>query len=144
MHRRRGTGSGELSQRTRWRGQALAQRWDWYRVTSEAVADSVLTELAPKYLPASRRYPACQGEAAAGPPACRWPRDVCDSAERRHVTVHEPEARGIDQNVVAKRMRADVSQGRPATEAVKATGRFIKARRSGARGTQAQHEGLTR
>lgn len=49
---------------------------------------------------------------------------VWDSAERREATAEELRAKGIDAETVATRMRADVAQGKPATEAVKAsTGR---------------------
>ncbi|AYD89936.1 hypothetical protein D5R93_07680 [Actinomyces lilanjuaniae] len=47
-------------------------------------------------------------------------RTLYDSAERRASTARDLEARGIDREVVATRMRADVSQARPATEAVRA------------------------
>lgn len=44
-------------------------------------------------------------------------RAAYDTAERRQATARELEARGIDPEVVATRMRADVSQARPAPEA---------------------------
>ena len=44
---------------------------------------------------------------------------VWDSAERREATAEELRAKGIDAETVATRMRADVAQGKPATEAVK-------------------------
>ncbi|RCK69939.1 hypothetical protein DT076_07945 [Desertihabitans brevis] len=46
-----------------------------------------------------------------------------DSAERRDATAAALEARGIDPRTVATRMRADVSQARPATEATRIPGR---------------------
>jgi len=68
-----------------------------------------------------------------------------DTAERRHATANELKAQGIDQAIVATRMRADVSQGRPATDAVKATGQVSKARRTTVRGAaQRQRGGLDR
>ena len=57
-----------------------------------------------------------------------------DSAERREATAHELESRGLDHELVATRMRADVSQGRPATEAVKPAARPAKARKGRLRG----------
>ncbi len=47
-------------------------------------------------------------------------RTLYDSAERRASMARDMEARGIDRDLVAMRMRADVSQARPATEAVRA------------------------
>lgn len=41
-----------------------------------------------------------------------------DSAERRQITAHDLENKGMDQEVIATRMRADVSQGKPAVNAV--------------------------
>lgn len=73
-------------------------------------------------------------------------RVLYDSAERRSATASDLEAKGIDQEVVATRMRADVSQAKPATEAVKA-GRATtspKARKTRARGAQVQRTGLDR
>ena len=69
-----------------------------------------------------------------------------DSAERRASTAGEMEAKGIAQEVVATRMRADVSQAKPATEAVKSAGRgkSPKARTNRSRGAQAQRTGLDR
>ena len=67
-----------------------------------------------------------------------------DTAERRHSTASELKAQGIDQRVLATRMRADVSQGRPATEAVKRTGKVTKARRTKVRAPQRQRAGLDR
>ena len=67
-----------------------------------------------------------------------------DTAGRRHSTAGELKAQGIDQRVVATRMRADVSQGRPATEAVKGTGKVPKARKTKVRAPQRQRGGLDR
>ena len=71
-------------------------------------------------------------------------RTLYDSAERRQTTAHELEAKGIDRQVVATRIRADVSQGRPATEAVGATTKVVKARTTRTRGPQRQRSGLDR
>lgn len=73
-------------------------------------------------------------------------RTLYDSAERREGTARDLEAKGINREVVATRMRADVSQARPATEAVKSTrGKSPKARRSrGSRGAQIQRTSLSR
>ncbi|GGL80765.1 hypothetical protein [Glutamicibacter protophormiae] len=71
---------------------------------------------------------------------------VYDSAERRAGTAQSLEAQGIDREVVATRMRADVSQGKPATEAVKGAGKAKapKARKTRGPGAQAQRAGLDR
>jgi hypothetical protein len=52
-----------------------------------------------------------------------------DSAERRAATAHELQAKQIDGETVATRMRADVSQGRPAADAT-ITGKAAKARKT--------------
>ncbi len=52
-----------------------------------------------------------------------------DSAERREVDAAELEGRGIDKKVVETRMRADVSQARPATDATKNPARAPRARK---------------
>lgn len=52
-----------------------------------------------------------------------------DSAGRRAARAAELEGKQIDQETVATRMRADVSQGRPASEAVSA-GKVAKARKT--------------
>jgi hypothetical protein len=69
-----------------------------------------------------------------------------DSAERRGATASELRAKGIASDVVDTRMRADVSQARPATEAVAArtAGRSPKARKAQGRAVQAQRTGLDR
>ncbi|WP_341359619.1 hypothetical protein V5H98_18190 [Georgenia sp. M64] len=69
-------------------------------------------------------------------------RAMYDSAERRRATAHDLEAKGIDQKVVATQIRADVSQGRPATEAVRAATRTAEARKTRTRGPQRQRSGL--
>ncbi|WP_240201457.1 hypothetical protein [Cellulosimicrobium cellulans] len=73
-------------------------------------------------------------------------RATYDSAERRDATASELRAKGIASDVVGTRMRADVSQARPATEAVVArtAGRSPTARKSHGRGAQAQRAGLDR
>lgn len=58
-------------------------------------------------------------------------RTAYDSAERREGTAQDLESKGIDSEAVATRMRADVSQAKPATEAVKSVGvKTPKARRN--------------
>jgi len=73
-------------------------------------------------------------------------RTLYDSAERRSATASDLEAKGIDREVVATRMRADVSQAKPATEAVKAgsAAKSPKARKARGRGAQVQRTGLDR
>lgn len=67
-------------------------------------------------------------------------RAAYDGAERRDATASELRAKGNSNNIVDTRMRADVSQARPATEAVaiQAAGRSSKARKSRSRATQRQ------
>lgn len=71
-------------------------------------------------------------------------RTVYDSAARREATARELQDRGIDREVVATRMRADVSQAKPATEAVAAGGRAPKARKTRGRAPQVQRTVLDR
>ena len=73
-------------------------------------------------------------------------RATYDSAERRDATASELRAKGIASDVVDTRMRADVSQARPATDAVaaKTAGRSPKARKTRGRAAQAQRTGLDR
>ena len=68
-----------------------------------------------------------------------------DSADRRSSTAAELEGRGIAQETVATRMRADVSQAKPATAAVAAgKTKAPKARKTRGRGAQVQRTGLDR
>lgn len=73
-------------------------------------------------------------------------RNLYDSAERRERTVRELEATDASREVIAARMRADVSQAKPAAEAVKHTGagRAGVARKKRGRGAQVQRTGLDR
>ncbi|MGO1567421.1 MAG: hypothetical protein ACTHXC_05275 [Brachybacterium sp.] len=69
-----------------------------------------------------------------------------DSAERRASTAADLESQGHDHETVARQMRADVSQGAPATEATKSN-RAPRARKGrGRTGTSRQRErgGLSR
>lgn len=69
-----------------------------------------------------------------------------DSAERRASTAADLESQGHDHETVARQMRADVSQGAPATEATKGS-RAPRARKGrGRAGTSRQRErgGLSR
>lgn len=72
-------------------------------------------------------------------------RTMYDSAQRRDVTARELEAKGIDRELVATRMRADVSNAKPASEAAKSPARrALKARRGRGTGAQVQRAGLDR
>ena len=72
-------------------------------------------------------------------------RAMYDSAERRDATARDLEGKGIDHEVVATRMRADVSQAKPAPEATaRGPQKAPKARRSRGRGAQVQRAGLDR
>lgn len=68
------------------------------------------------------------------------------AAERRADTAQSLESQGIDREVVATRLRADVSQGKPATEAVKGAGKAKapKALKTRGHSTQIQRSGLGR
>ncbi|MFS0703270.1 hypothetical protein AB6N23_01985 [Cellulomonas sp. 179-A 9B4 NHS] len=73
-------------------------------------------------------------------------RSPYDSAERRSATASELEAKGIDRELVASRMHADVAQAKPAGEAVKGAPAVAgaKARKGRGRGPQVQRTGLDR
>jgi hypothetical protein len=73
-------------------------------------------------------------------------RPLYDSAERRQATAADLESKGISPEAVGAKMRADVSQAKPATEAAKGgPSKSPKARktRSG-RGAEAQRSGQSR
>lgn len=62
-----------------------------------------------------------------------------DSAERRAATAHQLETQGVSRQAIDARMRADVSQSQPATEAVKGNhANAPRARRSRGNAPQAQ------
>lgn len=62
-----------------------------------------------------------------------------DSAERRDATAADLESKGVSPEAVSAKMRADVSQAKPATEATKGpVGKSPKARKSRGRTPQAQ------
>lgn len=69
-----------------------------------------------------------------------------DSAERRALTVRDLESQGVDSETIATVMRADVSQGKPATEATKLPrGKSPVARKTRrGHGVQAQRRGPER
>lgn len=68
-----------------------------------------------------------------------------DSAERREATAADLEARGIDGDLAATRMRSDVSQARPATAATRGAGKKApKARKATGKGAQIRRTGLGR
>lgn len=71
-------------------------------------------------------------------------RAVYDSAERRQKSARDLESRGGDGQTVATRMRAAVSQAKPATEAVKSQRvKTTKGREArGIRGIQTQRSDL--
>lgn len=70
-------------------------------------------------------------------------RATYDSAERREATASQLRSKGIASDVVDARMRADISQARPAMEAL-AAGRSPKARKPRGPAAQAQRTGLDR
>lgn len=62
-----------------------------------------------------------------------------DSAERRQATAADLESKGVSAEAVGAKMRADVSQAKPATEATKGVvGKAPKARNTRGRAPQAQ------
>ncbi|MGO1561342.1 MAG: hypothetical protein ACTHW7_05900 [Actinomycetaceae bacterium] len=69
-------------------------------------------------------------EAAISDTGADWARDAglvgYDSAERREATARDLEASGVERDLVATKMHADVSHAKPATEAV-GTGRTSRA-----------------
>lgn len=69
-----------------------------------------------------------------------------DSAQRRARTARELEDQGIAPDLVGTRMRGDVSQAKPAIDAVGTAtkGKAAKARKSRVRGSQVQRSGLDR
>ncbi|WP_422117703.1 hypothetical protein [Brachybacterium sp. UNK5269] len=69
-----------------------------------------------------------------------------DSAERRATTAADLETQGHDHETVARQMRADVSQGAPATEATKGgnSPRARRGRRQAGTNRQRERGGLTR
>lgn len=68
-----------------------------------------------------------------------------DSAERRERTARDFESHGVDPEVVKTRMRADISQASPATNAVTSKARSTKAGKTrGAAGHTVQRHGLSR
>ncbi|MSS00398.1 hypothetical protein FYJ28_16465 [Arthrobacter sp. BL-252-APC-1A] len=71
-------------------------------------------------------------------------RTVYDSADRREGTARDLESKGIDSELVAVRMRADVSQASAATEVVKTSRAKIPRSLKGnmPRGTQVQRPGI--
>ena len=74
-------------------------------------------------------------------------RNTYDSSERRDATAAGLEQRGIDQEAIGARMRSDVSNAKPATEAARngaAKKSRAKARPSRGRGAQVQRTGLER
>ena len=75
-------------------------------------------------------------------------KNLYDSSERRAAMASELEAKGIEQEIIATRIRADISQAKPAIQATKtnptnSTKRARKPRNKG-RGPQAHRTGLSR
>lgn len=75
-------------------------------------------------------------------------KNLYDSSERRAATASHLEASGIEQEVIATRMRADISQAKPATQATRGnptnSTKRARKRRGKGRGPQAQRTGLSR
>lgn len=70
-----------------------------------------------------------------------------DTAERRDATVRDLEGKGLNHEFVATRMRADVSQAKPATEAIIAGSEktmHSKGRRHRGRAVQVERAGTDR
>ncbi|WP_277213505.1 hypothetical protein [Isoptericola croceus] len=84
---------------------------------------------------------------AAGDHAREDGRAMYDTAERRDATARDLEGKGLDHELIATRMRADVSQAQPATGATAASAQKAnapRARRGRGRPAQAQRAGLDR
>ncbi len=99
--------------------------------------------------PGERIRAAAQAEKheAAGDRTREDGRAMYDTAERREATARDLEGKGLDHEVVATRMRADVSQAKPATEAVGPSvqkTKAPKARRTRGHAAQVQRAGLDR
>lgn len=115
--------------------------WAEERSTRSGVARD---EAALRYDSAERREGTAQHERTADR-AREDGKTTYDSADRRSSTATELERRGIAQETVATRMRADVSQAKPATAAVAAgKTKAAKARKTRGRGAQVQRTGLDR
>lgn|GEM_PF-507000 len=114
------------------RGDKTETDVDQARDASEADVDEVGREEAPA---AEKTHDSAAAESQDRADELRnQAANSYDSAERREATAQDLESRGLDHELVATRMRADVSQGRPATEAVKPGGRPAKARKGRPRG----------
>ncbi|WP_102510740.1 hypothetical protein [Sanguibacter massiliensis] len=129
------------------RARAAAEEAEAERVMQQSDRDDARAEQAQAAAehepdPAERERAATETEqrARAAAVAREDGKDLYDSAERRRATASDLAARGIDHDVVATRVRADVSQAKPATEAVTtdARGRAPKARKFGLRKQQAE------
>jgi hypothetical protein len=80
-----------------------------------------------------------EGERAHAASARADAAPLYDSADRRQNTAADLEAKGVSPEAVGAKMRADVSQAKPASEAVKGTiGKSPKARNTRGRAPQAQ------
>lgn len=112
--------------------RSLSDRLGSEEATQEETRSTAATETA------AHESTSKSAQAGAQPPY--------DSADRRQVTAADLEAKGVDAGAVETRVRADVSQGRPATEAVaSAAGRKAsKARATRARSLQAQRGDVSR
>ncbi|QAY65003.1 hypothetical protein ET495_17440 (plasmid) [Xylanimonas allomyrinae] len=137
------------------RARAAAENAEAQRLLTQADQEDQRaqeTRAAAEHEPDPEERARAQAEAeqreAAGDRTRHDGRALYDSAERRAGTAREMEARGIDREAVATRMRADVSQAKPATEAVAAgsVGRSPKARKIRGRAAQrqVQRPGLSR
>lgn len=106
----------------------------------KASAEEIEAAALLRHADAADRDAESQSIAARGEPAVGY-----DSAERRQATARDLEQRGVSQEAIAAKMRADVSQAKPATEAVKSTpARAAKARPGRARGAKVQRTEMGR
>ncbi|BDZ44063.1 hypothetical protein GCM10025865_33620 (plasmid) [Paraoerskovia sediminicola] len=103
---------------------------------AESSADPALVDAASADVDAHREQAAAARHEAAV---------AYDSAERREETASTLESHGVAPEIVATRMRADVDQAKPATEATRSTtGRAPKARSRRGSGAQIQRTGVSR
>lgn len=109
------------------------------RATADAVEAKLLKQAADGTDMRARTQRTAERRAATAP-SPEEGRARYDSAERRHVTARELETLGLDQELVATRMRADVSQAKPVSEAIDvgAGTTSAKARKNGLRAAKVQ------
>lgn len=125
------------------RGAAAGQGADGDQLKAAAERSAATVELAPE--PADQERAAADAELLQGRESqTRGESGMSyDSAERHGAMAAELETKGIDERTLETRMRADISQGKPATEAIKQD-RGTKARKGRAQTGGAKEVSLGR